>query len=94
MKPPGPKISPQGFNPRNHLSGIIAHKDPTFHSFTVIEEKVILRAATPPILMSKRVYDGYKAACPSADAVRNDWYKSILKTFKYVPDSVCGAVVD
>lgn len=42
-----------------------------------------MRPATPPILMTQAVFDGYRKASPNAPAVVNDWYKQ-------VPVSVAG----
>jgi adenylate cyclase len=83
----------ESFNPHNPLTGLITHKNSAFHSFTAVKEKVVFREATPPILMSKRVYDGYRTACPTADAVTKGWYKLILQSFDGVPDAVYGADV-
>jgi len=80
------------FGPRN-LAGIHPHQNPNFHSFSVETETVVLKPATPPILMSKRVYDGYRAACPSSQAILGDWYKLIAHTFTDVPDQVYGGDV-
>jgi len=84
----------ESFNPLDHSTGLMTHKSPAFHSFTAVKEKIVLRDATPPILMSKRVYDGYRAACPSADAITNGWFKLIPRSFDGVPDAVYGGDVE
>jgi adenylate cyclase len=83
----------QDFHPRNDTTGITPHKNPAFHSFEVLKEKVVLREATPAILMSKRVYDGYRTACPSSDAIKGEWFKLIPQSFADVPDAVYGGDV-
>jgi adenylate cyclase len=84
----------QDFGPRNPSTGLISHKNSAFHSFEVVKEKVVIRQATPPILMSKRVYVGYRTACPSADAITKGWYKLIPHSFDDVPDAVYGGDVE
>jgi hypothetical protein len=88
-----PEAFARSFGARNPLTRPIPHNTSAFHSFTMTEETIVLRPETPPILMSKRVYDGYKAACPSADAVKNGWYKLIPHSFQDVPDDVYGGDV-
>jgi len=66
---------------------------PNFHSFTVVKERIVDAPATPPILMSKRVYDGFKAARPSAIELRNDWFTKVNRRFPDVPDEVFGGNV-
>jgi adenylate cyclase len=83
----------QDFAPRNPVTGTIPHKNPAFHSFEVVKEKIILRPKTPAILMSKRVYDGYKNERPLAEEIVNNWYKRVPHTFDDVPDAVYGGNV-
>jgi adenylate cyclase len=66
---------------------------PNFHSYTVFKERVVTAESTPPILMSKRVYDGYKTACPLAPAIREGWYTKVDRRIPDVPDEVFGADV-
>ena len=80
------------FGPRNS-AGVIPHKDPSFHSFTVVTEAVTLREETPSILMSKRVFDGFKAANPTDPSITNGWFKLVSQEFKDVPDKVYGGGV-
>jgi adenylate cyclase len=82
------------FGPLNPLTGTIPHNDPTFHSFTTYNETVTMRPQTPAILMSKRVYDGYKAACPSEPGIVNGWWTLIPHAFPDVPDQVYGGAVE
>lgn len=78
------------FGPRN-AGGVIPHNNPLFHSFTTETETVVLKKATPPILMSKRVYDGFKAACCTAPELAKGWIKLVPHNFPDVPDQVYGA---
>jgi len=66
---------------------------PNFHSFTVVKERMVITAATPPILMSKRVYDGFKAARPFAPEVQNGWFTKVNRSISDVPDEVFGGDV-
>jgi class 3 adenylate cyclase len=63
---------------------------PNFHSFTVVKERMVIHPATPPILMSKRVYDGFKAARPNAPEIQNGWFTGVRRTIPDVPDEVLG----
>ena len=74
-------------------NGLMVHCNPTFHSWTTFTEKLVTRAGTPPILMSDRVYVGYKAAQPLADAVRHSWYKALPNPVPDVPGTVYGGDV-
>lgn len=90
------KIAPHDFVrqfwPRN-AAGTMPHNNPAFHSFSVSNETVVLKEATPPVLMSKRVFDGFKAAHPSAPEIVNGWIKLVPQTFPDVPDQVYGCDV-
>jgi adenylate cyclase len=66
---------------------------PNFHSFTVVKERIVITPATPPILMSKRVYDGFKAARPFAPEVQNGWFTKVNRSISDVPDEVFGGDV-
>jgi adenylate cyclase len=62
------------FNP---ATGMMHHADPTFHSFTTFKQKWVEKEAMPPILMSKRVYDGFRRAQPNAPSIVNGWFKPV-----------------
>jgi class 3 adenylate cyclase len=78
---------------RNPTSGLMIHNDPSFHSFTTFTERLVTNAGTPPILMSKRVYDGYRTARPQAQEIQGGWYKLIAREIPDVPDAVYGGDV-
>jgi class 3 adenylate cyclase len=59
---------------------------PNFHSFTVVKERIVINPATPPILMSKRVKDGFKATCPFAPEIQNGWFTKVNRSIPDVPD--------
>jgi hypothetical protein len=73
--------------------GLMVDSNPAFHSFTVVKERFVTAAATPPILMSERVLDGYKLARPQAKAILGGWYKQIQRPIPDVPDTVFGGDV-
>jgi class 3 adenylate cyclase len=51
-------------------SGLMRHTDANFHSFEIVYREKMIRDATPQILMTERVYDGYLAARPDSAALR------------------------
>lgn len=73
--------------------GLMVPQNQAFRSYTVITEPIVKNEATPPILMSKRVLDGYRAARPLAQEIVNDWYKRVGRKIPDVPDEVYGGDV-
>src|SRR5262249_38229096 len=59
------------------VTGLMRHHNPAFHSFTWFTRKIVTRAATPPILVSKRVFDGFRAARPNAIELQNKWFTPV-----------------
>lgn len=74
-------------------NGLMIHSDPSFHSWTTATEDLITSAATPAILMSQRVYEGYKAARPSAIELQNSWYTLVEHKVPYVSEAIYGGDV-
>jgi adenylate cyclase len=72
---------------------LMVHSNPAFHSYSVIHEKHILEEATPPILMTKRVLDGYRSARPLAAANIGGWYTRVRRAIPDVPGEVYGGDV-
>lgn len=66
---------------------------PNFHSWTVVKERMVVSPPTPPILMSKRVYDGFRAARPFAIELQNGWFTKVNRSIPDVPDEVFGGDV-
>lgn len=66
---------------------------PNFVSYTVVKERVITAPEMPPILMSKRVYDGFKTARPLAREIQNGWFAKVNRRLSDVPDEVFGGNV-
>jgi adenylate cyclase len=57
----------------DHIASTITHRDPSFRSFYLTtRERTTL---TPPILMTKAVYDGFRKANPHRDSVQRGLWK-------------------
>lgn len=56
---------------------LMIHSNPAFHSFTTLTRRYVSRPKTPAILMTKVVYDGFRAARPVAVEIKNGWFKEI-----------------
>ncbi|PHQ58724.1 MAG: hypothetical protein COC10_13890 [Sphingobium sp.] len=52
-------------------SRMLRHKEEYFHSF--FKTSISLSQSHSPILMTQAVYDGFKAARPDDDAIKNHW---------------------
>jgi adenylate cyclase len=72
---------------------VMVDSNPAFHSWTVVNERVVTAVETPPILMSKRVLDGFRLARPQAQEILGGWYKAIQRSIPDVPDTVYGGDV-
>jgi adenylate cyclase len=72
---------------------MMVHEDPTFHSFYTTTKNFETIAATPPILMSKRVFDGYSAACPNASSIVNKWFYPVSVSIPGYAEQVFGGDV-
>ena len=53
------------------------HNNPAFRSFYSVKERYVEKAAAPPILMSKSVFDGFRAARPQAPELKYGWFKQV-----------------
>ena len=62
---------------RNTLSGLMVHSNPAFHSFTTFKRRYVTRPATPAILLTKVVYDGFCVTRSEALEIKNGWFKKI-----------------
>lgn len=59
---------------RDPVSGLMIHDNLAFSHFETIQETEELHEATPPILMTKAVYDGFKKERPDAAEIKNKWF--------------------
>ena len=77
----------------NPARGLMIHDNPAFHSFTTLTKRTITKAATPPILMTKRVFDGFRSARPQDRSIQNNWFTSIDVKIPDYNDGVYGGDV-
>ncbi|TBG08447.1 adenylate/guanylate cyclase domain-containing protein [Rhizobium leguminosarum] len=70
-------------------------KDARWSSYLFSTESVDMKPATPPILMTKLVYDRFKQACPDDSSIKNGWFKKIdrLTVTGYSGDVYGGDVI-
>ncbi len=74
-------------------NGLMIHDNPRFHSFTALTQRTVTKAATPPILMTKRVFDGFRSARPQDRSIQNNWFESINVRIPDYSDGVYGGDV-
>jgi adenylate cyclase len=72
---------------------MIKHSNPSYRSHIQTSESVTTRSATPPILMTKRVWDGYVLANPDEKSVTGKWYKEYEVEVAGVDTKVIGGNV-
>jgi hypothetical protein len=78
----------------NQQRNLMVHRDPTFHSFYTIARKHVTKAATPPIMMTKRVYDGFRQARPNAPCLVNRWIAPVnVSIAEYTEQAYGGDVI-
>jgi adenylate cyclase len=75
------------------LRGLMVPRDPAFHSYSIVSQEVVITHATPRILVSKRVFDGYKLARPQSKVVLANWFTQLQQPILDVPDAVYGGNV-
>jgi adenylate cyclase len=75
------------------LRRLMVHRDPTFHSFQTMTRKHITKAATPSILMTKRVFDGFRQARPKAPCIVNSWFAPVIVNIPGYTEEVYGGNV-
>ena len=69
----------------------LVHKDPNFASFFLTERTKVVRARTPVILMTARVWKGFRSANSEDAAVRNGWFKPVRVKTPGLAEVVIGA---
>jgi adenylate cyclase len=75
------------------IRNLMAHRDPTFKSFTIFVRTVVMREKTPPILMSARVYNGLRRENPNADVLVQELLRRIDITIKEQSEDIYGGDV-
>lgn len=68
----------------------ITHKRSDFGSFCVVSERVEIKAGTPPILMTKAVWNGFKKERPNSAAVQKALFKKIDIVVTGYTDEIYG----
>lgn len=72
----------------------IAFKDPAFRTFYLSHDYIETRQVTPPILVSRAVYAGFKAANPEDNSIKGGgWFKEVKVTVPGFTDKVFGCDV-
>jgi hypothetical protein len=71
----------------------LVHNDPNFKSFFLTEETRVVRERTPPILMTARVWKGYRSEQPEAPSVKNGWFKQVAVKTPSLTEQVFGGDV-
>ena len=77
----------------NSQKNMMVHNDPTFHSFYTTTRKHVTKPATPSILMTKRVYDGFRQARPTAPCIVNGWFAPVSVNILGYTEQVYGGGV-
>jgi adenylate cyclase len=77
----------------DNLHAIMRHNNPLFRSFFTSTKEFILSNATPPILMTKAVYDGFRRARPEAIEIKNDWFYPVKVNMREYKEQLFGGSV-
>jgi adenylate cyclase len=67
----------------------ITHRDPLFRSFFLSTKHST--TSTPPILMTKTVYDGFRKANPQRNSVQHGWWKPVSLVVPGYSGGIFGA---
>lgn len=78
---------------KDYISNCWRHDDPSVESFIMSDVPITIRAKTPPILMTKTVYDGFKAARPRDPSVLARRWEKVEITVPEYSDQVYGGDV-
>jgi adenylate cyclase len=72
----------------------VFHKHPDFASFFLSEETLKTREATPPILMTAAVWQGFKKAKPNSNSVQKSLFRKVdVRVPGYSGEVYGGAVI-
>ncbi|MDR9820597.1 adenylate/guanylate cyclase domain-containing protein [Rhizobium hidalgonense] len=61
----------------DHVSRRLVHSSPTFQSMFVSQRTIVTTPKTGPILMTEKVWSGYKKAMPNSNAVTGGYFNEI-----------------
>jgi adenylate cyclase len=78
----------------HYVPSRITHKRPDFGSFFLTSEEVETKASTPPILMTKAVWNGFKTAEPNSSPVQKALFKKVSVTVPGYTDVIFGGRVE
>jgi adenylate cyclase len=72
----------------------LVHVNPKFGSFHLTEQERVVRSSTPPILMTARVWKGFRSERPNDDIIKRGWIKRVyVKTPGYTEAVFGGDVI-
>jgi adenylate cyclase len=71
----------------------LVHNDHSFASFFLVDTTQVIRARTPPILMTAHVWKGFRAESPNDDIVKKGWIKRVPVKVPGYTDAVFGGSV-
>jgi adenylate cyclase len=74
----------------HYVPSRITHKRPDFGSFFLTSEEVETKASTPPILMTKAVWDGFRRAEPNSSSVQQALFKKVSVAVPGYTDDIFG----
>ncbi|CAA6827759.1 MAG: Unknown protein [uncultured Sulfurovum sp.] len=77
----------------SYTSPNMRHKDDNFSSFVATTKNTPNYDSTPPILMTEKVYKGFKADNPLADSIKNNSWKKKTRKIKNYTGAVYGGDV-
>jgi adenylate cyclase len=73
---------------------LFRHENPYVYSATNTTRAIEITSKTPPIVMTKAVYDGFRAKNPEAKSIKENWYHRVSVTVPGYSDAVFGGAVE
>ena len=71
----------------------LVHTDPNFGGFFLTERTKVIRADAPPILMTARVWKGFRSEQPDDPIIKNGWFKRVRVRTPGLTEAVIGGDV-
>jgi adenylate cyclase len=78
----------------HYVPSRITHKNPDFGSFHLMNEEVMTKSGTPPILMTTAVWNGFKRAKPDSSSVQKALFEKVSVTVPGYTDVIFGGRVE
>jgi adenylate cyclase len=70
------------------------HTDPGFQTCYPVKETIVLTPSTPPILMTRSVFEGLRSANPDRECLKKGWFKKVnVSVPDYAGDIFGGDVI-